>query len=138
YSPDLVHWGDHHRLTGGTLPWESDRIGPGVPPIPVNNDWLVIYHAAEQPAPPEKVGTYTASAWRLAGNAPHHMRARTAEPILVPSEPFEREGFVPNVVFPTGAVSHGDQLFVYYGAADTSTAVAEMSLRDIRDALVDE
>ncbi|RMF91259.1 MAG: glycosylase, partial [Planctomycetota bacterium] len=55
YSPDLVHWGDHHRLPGGALPWESDRIGPGVPPIPVDDDWLVIYHAAEQPPPPEKI-----------------------------------------------------------------------------------
>jgi len=38
---------------------------------------------------------------------------------------------VTNVVFPTGIVEHGETVFVYYGAADTYTAVVEFSLRDI-------
>ncbi len=39
-------------------------------------------------------------------------------------------GFVPNVVFPTGVVADGDGLLVYYGAADSVTAVAEFNRGD--------
>jgi predicted GH43/DUF377 family glycosyl hydrolase len=52
-------------------------------------------------------------------------------PILSPTEPYERGGFVPDVVFPTGTVERGDALSVYYGAGDTHTAVAETSLSDL-------
>ena len=43
----------------------------------------------------------------------------------------EKTGFVPNVVFPTGIVQQGENVLVYYGAADTCTAVVEFSLREI-------
>ena len=44
---------------------------------------------------------------------------------------FERSGFLTDVVFPSGLVRRGDQLDVYYGAADTSTGVARFALEDI-------
>ena len=44
---------------------------------------------------------------------------------------FEREGFVPNVVFPTGVVQREDRLLVYYGATDTFTGLVEFSMHDI-------
>ena len=53
--------------------------------------------------------------------------------ILVPETDFERQGFVPNVVFPTGIVEQGETALVYYGAADTSTAAVEFSLREIME-----
>ena len=59
------------------------------------------------------------------------------EPILAPEQGFETKGFVPNVVFPTGVVQDGDTLLVYYGAADAFTAMAELSLREIMDAMVE-
>jgi predicted GH43/DUF377 family glycosyl hydrolase len=40
-------------------------------------------------------------------------------------------GFVPNVVFPTGVVQDGETLLVYYGAADAVTAVAGFDLREL-------
>ncbi|HYV32443.1 MAG TPA: hypothetical protein VEO53_15235, partial [Candidatus Binatia bacterium] len=44
---------------------------------------------------------------------------------------YEREGFVPNVVFPTGILAQGETVLVYYGAADSTTAVVELRLRDL-------
>jgi predicted GH43/DUF377 family glycosyl hydrolase len=44
---------------------------------------------------------------------------------------------VPNVVFPTGVVRDADSLLVYYGAADTCTAVAEFSMQELLDSLSD-
>jgi len=77
------------------------------------------------------VGAYSAGALLLDLDEPHHVVGKSAEPILVPETDFEREGFVPNVVFPTGAVDRGDTLLVYYGAADTVCAVAELSKAEI-------
>jgi len=45
--------------------------------------------------------------------------------------PYEHQGFVPNVVFPTGIVDQGETVLVYYGAVDTCTAVVEFSLEEI-------
>jgi predicted GH43/DUF377 family glycosyl hydrolase len=38
---------------------------------------------------------------------------------------------VPNVVFPTGIVERDDVIHIYYGAADTCTAVAEISTGEV-------
>ncbi|MCK4476503.1 MAG: hypothetical protein KAU16_07225 [Methanophagales archaeon] len=54
--------------------------------------------------------------------------ARTSEPILEPEEDYEREGDVPNVVFPEGAVVMDDKLVVFYGAADKVCCAASISL----------
>ena len=59
----------------------------------------------------------------------------TKEPIMVPEADFEREGFVPDVVFPTGLIDRGDRLQVYYGAADTNVGVVEWSKAELLAAL---
>jgi predicted GH43/DUF377 family glycosyl hydrolase len=53
----------------------------------------------------------------------------------VPETDFELEGFVGGVVFPTGVVETGETLLVYYGAADTCSAVVELSRRDVLAAM---
>jgi len=44
---------------------------------------------------------------------------------------YERIGDVPDVTFPCGAVLKGDELIMYYGAADTTMAIATASLKEI-------
>jgi predicted GH43/DUF377 family glycosyl hydrolase len=58
-----------------------------------------------------------------------------SEPFLTPETDFERSGFVPNVVFPTGVVEEGNTLLIYYGAADTCTAVAEFSRDELLESV---
>jgi predicted GH43/DUF377 family glycosyl hydrolase len=55
--------------------------------------------------------------------------------IFGPEEPYERFGDVGYVVFPCGAIldEDGDILKIYYGAADTSIALATGSLKDLLD-----
>ena len=77
------------------------------------------------------VGAYSAGALLLDLDEPHRIVRQASEPILVPEADFEREGFVPNVVFPTGVIERGDTLLIYYGAADTVSAVAELSKADV-------
>ena len=87
------------------------------------------------PTRPGEVGAYYGGAILLDPGDPAKLLRRSPEPVFVPEADFEVNGFVPNVVFPTGVVQDGEALLVYYGAADAVTAVAEYSLRELLDAM---
>ncbi|MCD6462913.1 MAG: glycosidase, partial [Thermotogae bacterium] len=54
-------------------------------------------------------------------------------PIMVPEEPYEVHGDMPNVVFPEGAVVIRDELFLFYGGADKVCCVASVGLYELVD-----
>ncbi len=130
-SADMVHWGRHEVLLGGVSGWGADRVGACVPPIRTPDGWLEIYHGSSKPAGDSGVGAYSAAALLLDLDEPHRIVRQSSEPILVPETDFEHEGFVPRVVFPTGVVDRGDTLLIYYGAADTVSAVVELLKSEI-------
>jgi predicted GH43/DUF377 family glycosyl hydrolase len=132
YSPDLRHWGSHHLMlearTGGW--WDANRIGLSAPPIETPQGWLVIYHGVRQ--------TGAGVLYRLGLalfdlNTPERCLKRGGEWVFGPQEPYERRGDVDNVIFPCGytIAGDGDTLHLYYGAADTSIALATGSVRAI-------
>ena len=135
-SPDLLHWGAHAPLNVSGGAWQSGRVGAGAPPIRIEEGWLEIYHGNQNPTRPGEVGTYHGGAMLLDAENPGRVLRRTPEPFFVPEADFEVGGFISNVVFPTGVVQDGTSLLVYYGAADTSTAVAEFSERELLEAMV--
>ncbi len=121
-------------LVAGTE-WESDRVGAGSPPIRIEAGWLVLYHASRRSERPGGVGAYAAGAVLLDRDNPTRVLRRSTGPIMQATTSFERSGFTDNVVFPTAVVEHDDNLSVYYGAADTYTAVAEFSTEELLAAL---
>jgi len=63
------------------------------------------------------------------------IRYRSAEPVLTPVLPQERQGTIANVVFPTGIdrrddIGSPDRFDVYYGMADNRIGVARLDLPD--------
>ena len=130
-SEDLVHWGMHAPLLIPSGEWQSGRVGAGAPPLRIEDGWLELYHGNRRPARPGEVGAYFGGAIVLAPSDPARVLRHLDEPFLVPEADFEVDGFVPNVVFPTGVVRDGEVLLVYYGAADAVTAVAEFRERDL-------
>jgi predicted GH43/DUF377 family glycosyl hydrolase len=134
-SPDLIHWGRHEVLHGGGAEWETGRVGAGTPPVRTAGGWLEIYHGNRQPSRPGEVGRYSTGALLLDGHNPARVLRRTAHSIMEPTADFERFGFVPDVVFPTGIVATGDSYLVYYGAADCCTAVVEFAAEELLGAL---
>ncbi len=108
--------------------WDGAKVGIAGPPIPQKDGWLLIYHGVSEHA------RYRLGAALLAPNG-INVLARSADPILEPVEPYERDGEVNNVVFSCGSVVRGDTLFVYYGGGDRVTAVATGSVSRIYDAL---
>ena len=54
--------------------------------------------------------------------------------LMCPEAPYETSGFVPNVVFPCGAVPEDDgRIRIYYGAADNFECLAETTLGEVLD-----
>jgi predicted GH43/DUF377 family glycosyl hydrolase len=138
YSPDLRHWGSHKLMLearrGGW--WDANKIGLSPPPIETPQGWLVIYHGVRQ--------TASGSIYRLGLalfdlKTPERCLKRCEEWIFGPEQVYEQRGDVDNVVFPCGATvaPDGDTIRLYYGAADTSIAMATGSIRAILKSLED-
>lgn len=77
--------------------------------------------------------TWTISAALLDKEQPHKLIARVPGYILQPVTSYERDGLVPNVTFPEGAVVVGEDLYVYYGCADTVIGLATCKLKELLD-----
>jgi len=133
-SPDLVHWGKHEHFLGGGEMWDIGRVGAGTPPLRTAKGWLEIYHGNSRDQEDAGIGTYSGGVLLLDSQDPRRILGAAGQ-VFVPETDYERKGFVPNVVFPTGIVEQGETVLVYYGAADTYTAVVEFSLREITDLL---
>ena len=123
---------DHKVIMEPEQPWEGKKIGAGPPPIKTDAGWLLIYHGVDENS------VYRAGAALLDLEAPWKVIARTPETILEPEEEYERVGDVPNVVFPEGAVVVGDELIVFYGAADKVCCAASASLDELIAHLLEE
>ncbi|MBI5157853.1 MAG: glycosidase [Acidimicrobiia bacterium] len=129
FSPDLRNWGNHRMMLEARKGawWDANKIGLSPPPIETGRGWLVIYHGVKH--------TAAGAIYRL-GLAlfdlehPDQCLRRGDEWVFGPSEPYEMHGDVGNVVFPCGYTigSDGDTVRLYYGAADTSLALATGSI----------
>ncbi len=137
-SPDLIHWGRHAPILSGVQPWEGDRVGSGTPPLLIDEGWLTLYHGSASSQQAGTVGQYAAGALLLDRDEPSRVIARSSELIMVPTTDYETQGFVSNVVFPTAMLNIGEDLHVFYGAADTSVAMVQFSKRSVLDSLFEK
>jgi predicted GH43/DUF377 family glycosyl hydrolase len=130
FSPDLKHWGDHQEVirarSGGW--WDANKIGLSAPPLQTPEGWLILYHSVRTTA---SGSIYRLGLALLDLNTPERCLKRSNEWIFGPEEPYERRGDVDNVIFPCGytLAPDGDTLHLYYGAADSSIALATGSVR---------
>ena len=127
-SPDLIHWGCHRFVFGPVGGWQGTKVGPGPVPIETAEGWLLIYHGVWTSC---NGYLYYAGGALLDRDKPWKVRYRTKDYLLAPSEPYERVGDVPNVIFPSSAVVEGGMVRLYYGCADTCISMAEARLTDV-------
>jgi predicted GH43/DUF377 family glycosyl hydrolase len=120
----FLHLSDWIMMTA-KYPHEASYIGGGCPPIETKDGWLIIYHAVRDTVDGY---VYTACAALFDIDNPLIEISRLPIPLFSPEESYEKEGYVNNVCFPTGAIVQEDTLYVYYGAADERIACASMSL----------
>lgn len=105
--------------------FENYEIGGGCPPVETKAGWLLIYHGVEDTHPNR---TYHACAALLDINDPQKVIGRLNHPLFSPTEAWEKNGDVSNVVFPTSAIINGNNLDIYYGAADSVIALKTIDL----------
>ncbi len=130
YSKDLIHWGQSKIvLRPQSYHWDAMKIGPGAPPIKTEKGWLNIYHGVFE--------TMAGAVYRL-GVALHDLNDPAKvigvgdSWILEPEDPWERVGYVPNVVFSCGAVPEEDgTLKIYWGGADTVMCVGTANIHEL-------
>jgi len=127
-SPDLVHWGRHRFVFGPKGGWQGTKVGAGPAPIETKAGWLLLYHGVWTSC---NGYLYYVGGALLDLQKPWKVLSRTKDYLLAPTEPYERIGDVPNVVFPSSAVVEGDTVRLYYGCADTCISLAEAKLNDL-------
>lgn len=130
YSPDLQNWGNHKLVLPARRGawWDANKVGLTGPLIETPKGWLMLYHGVRQTA---SGCIYRLGAALLAPDNPEQCLLRGDSWIFSPEAPYERTGDVANVVFPCGQTigADGDTIHLYYGAADTSVALATGSIR---------
>ncbi len=130
YSPDLRHWGSHQIILearrGGW--WDANKIGLCSPPIETPSGWLVIYHGVRRTA---SGNIYRLGLALFDLERPDVCLLRGDSWMFGPEAPYERGGDVSDVVFPCGQTidADGNTINLYYGAADSSIALATGSIR---------
>lgn len=109
--------------------WDSKKVGAAASPIKTKEGWLLFYHGFSE----DRV--YRVGAVLLDLSNPRKVIARTDEPLLEPEMPYEKEGQIPNVVFPCGVVLIGQKIYMYYGGGDSVVGVASIKLKDLLNRL---
>lgn len=137
FSPDLVFWGKPELVIpsrGGPW-WDGTRVGAGPQPIETEAGWLIIYHGVEIVA---DRSIYRLGAALLDIENPQRVIGRSRRWLLGPQEPYEQSGNAPNTIFTCGAVVRGNELWIYYGAADCSVCLATAKLSDVLSVIRNE
>ena len=128
YAKDLrfheKDWLEEHKwLRPRKGAWDSLKVGIATPPLKTTRGWVLLYHGVS-----EEDHVYRVGAVLLDLKEPERILARTAYPLFEPEAPYEKNGQVPNVVFPCGAVIIKKKLFIYYGGADSVVGVASIEI----------
>ncbi len=105
--------------------WDSNKVGIAGPPIKTKAGWVLFYHGITSE------GAYCLGAVLLDATDPTQVIGRTSQPIMSPVEPWEREGWISNVVFPCGQVVRDGIVYLYYGGADHVVGVATITIDEL-------
>jgi beta-1,2-mannobiose phosphorylase / 1,2-beta-oligomannan phosphorylase len=111
--------------------WDSEKVGITAPPIKTSKGWILLYHGVSS-----NHHTYRVGLALLDLKNPLDVIARVSQPIFQPETSYEKVGVIPNVVFPCGVSIIKENLFIYYGGADSVVGVATVSIKKLLDSLL--
>lgn len=112
---------------------DTEQVEVGAVPIKTKDGWLFVYSHIKDYFSNNKI--FGVEALLLDKNNPKKILGKTRGPFLTPEETYEKYGQAPNIVFPSGALiikkDKKEHLRVYYGATDTTCAVADLPLEPL-------
>lgn len=106
--------------------WDNWMRGAGSPPVKTDIGWLLLYHAMDKNDP----NKYKVGCMILDLNDPTKILYRSNKPLFEPIASYENDG-KPGVVYASGSLIMGDDLFVYYGGGDRNVCVAKTPLKPL-------
>lgn len=139
-SPDCAYWGNTQLVLGSEqVPWSNAKIGPGAPPVKTPRGWLTLFHAVNFDNSRELPSwhknwfkTYTIGLMLLDLQQPWIVKGMYRQPLMVPQESYERQGYRGDVLFPGGMIlEDSGEVKIYYGAADTVECLATAHVDDL-------
>ncbi len=128
FSDNLYRWDEYQVLMKPKYTWELLQLGNCGSPIRTGKGWLLLTHGVGI------MRTYVISAILLDLKDPTRIIGRLDNP-LIEADDREREGYVPNVVYTCGILSHGDILMIPYAVSDSATGFITLSLAELLDKL---
>jgi predicted GH43/DUF377 family glycosyl hydrolase len=128
YSDSPHFWYSKELLAKPTYSWEFVQLGNCGSPIETEAGWLVLTHGVGP------MRQYALGAFLLDRNNPARVLGRLETPLLEPNAN-EREGYVPNVVYSCGALTHGRELIIPYAMSDYASTFATVPLDDVLNAM---
>jgi predicted GH43/DUF377 family glycosyl hydrolase len=136
-STDLNGWSAPERVLQPRRGawWDSLRIGIGPPPLKTEHGWLVIYHGVKETV---SGALYRVGIALVDLQEPTRVLGRVPDWVFGPLTSYERQGDVPNTVFPCGLVHDqaSGELRIYYGAADTTICLATAQFDEVLEAVL--
>ncbi len=128
-SDDLLEWeiDDEPFMSIREDKFDSKYVEVGPPPIFVGDHLVLFFNTAD------KKGVFHPSMAILDRNDPTKILYRADEPLMTPSEKYELEGKVGNVIFGEGLVELNGRMFYYYGGADTCVGVVTFEKKELEE-----
>lgn len=123
-SDDLYSWNKSELLLKPGESWSFVQLGNCGSPIETDKGWLLIIHAV---GPFRK---YVIGAVLLDLENPAKIIGALSEPLIQPNE-YEREGYVPNVVYSCGSLIHNNILVIPYAMSDSSCGFAKVKIDEL-------
>lgn len=127
----LTRYGQHRIVATPEQPWEELKIGGGTPPVRTEDGWLLLYHGVAgslvSGQDHQREVVYSAGVLLLDISDVTRVVSRSTTPLLEPATEGERDGIVPNVVFPTAIDPLRDgSADIFYGMADSRIGAARL------------
>jgi len=125
-STNLIHWGEHKVMPEARTSYGNNvRFGAGAVPFLTTRGWVIIYHCAD------KKHHYHLTAMLVNKDDPSKVLMKSKAPLIEPSEPYDKNGFVPEVIFTCGLINDEKGICVYYGAGDQQIASCRLTYEEL-------
>jgi predicted GH43/DUF377 family glycosyl hydrolase len=129
YSDHIHFWEKVQMINTPDRPWEFVQIGNCGSPLETEKGWLLLTHGVGA------MRKYCIGALLLDLEDPSQIIGKLKEPLIMPNE-YEREGYVPNVVYSCGALIHNGAVVIPYALSDTTSGIATVELKALLDRLL--
>lgn len=124
-TSDNIHfWQNAKLIKAPENAWEFVQIGNCGSPIETEEGWILITHGVGP------MREYSLGITLLDIENPSQIICNMSEPLLT-CTPDEREGYVPNVVYSCGGITHNETLIIPYAMSDTCSGIATVPLSEL-------